>query len=79
MPYVLSFLEQGGFSIPEVEEKAEVKSNIDLIVQLKENKGISLTQLSEMTDICKASLSYYMRGIHPIPPERYEIIIAALR
>lgn len=79
LPYVLGFLEQAGFNIPKVQPPA-LTGPVDCseIERLMDERGISLTELSKLTNICKASLSYYKRGVHTPPRERYRIIIEAL-
>lgn len=79
LPYVLGFLEQAGFSIPKVTAPV-LTGPVDCteIERLMMERGITLTQLSKLTNICKASLSYYKRGICKPPVERYRIIIDAL-
>lgn len=81
LPYVLGFLEQAGFSIPEVTTPAPALDGpVDCteIQRLMDERGISVTELSKLTNICKASLSYYKRGIYKPNRERYRIIIDAL-
>lgn len=81
LPYVLGFLEQAGFNIPEVTTPPPADDGpIDctIIQQLMDAAGITQDELSRRTNICKASLSYYRRGIHKPPRERYQIIINAL-
>lgn len=81
LPYVLGFLEQAGFNIPEVTTPPPADDDpIDctLIQRLMDAAGITQDELSRRTNICKASLSYYRRGIHKPPRERYQIIINAL-
>jgi prophage antirepressor-like protein len=81
LPYVLGFLEQAGFNIPEVkpaDQPEPIAVNCAEIDRLMKLAGISQEELSRRTNICKASLSYYRRGIHNPPPDRYKIIIAAL-
>lgn len=79
LPYVLGFLEQAGFNIPKVQPPALTGPvNCSEIERLMDERGISLTELSKLTNICKASLSYYKRGVHTPPRERYQIIIEAL-
>lgn len=81
LPYVLGFLEQAGFSIPEVTTPAPADDGpIDctMIQKLMDAAGVTQDELSRRTNICKASLSYYRRGIHKPPRERYQIIINAL-
>lgn len=81
LPYVLGFLEQAGFSIPKVTTPAPALDGpVDCteIQRLMDERGISVTELSKLTNICKASLSYYKRGIYKPNRERYRIIIDAL-
>ena len=81
LPYVLGFLEQAGFNIPEVTTPAPALDGpVDCteIQRLMDERGISVTELSKLTNICKASLSYYKRGIYKPNRERYRIIIDAL-
>lgn len=83
LPYVLGFLEQAGFSIPEVTTPAPAPAldgpvDCTEIQRLMDERGISVTELSKLTNICKASLSYYKRGIYKPNRERYRIIIDAL-
>lgn len=81
LPYVLGFLEQAGFSIPEVTTPPPADDGpIDctMIQKLMDAAGVTQDELSRRTNICKASLSYYRRGIHKPPRERYQIIINAL-
>lgn len=81
LPYVLGFLEQAGFNIPEViipPPADDGPIDCTLIQKLMDTAGITQEELSRRTNICKASLSYYRRGIHKPPRERYQIIINAL-
>lgn len=81
LPYVLGFLEQAGFNIPEVTTPPPADDGpIDctMIQKLMDAAGITQDELSRRTNICKASLSYYRRGIHKPSRERYQIIINAL-
>ena len=81
LPYVLGFLEQAGFNIPEVTATPPALDGpVDCteIQRLMDERGISVTELSKLTNICKASLSYYKRGIYKPNCERYRIIIDAL-
>lgn len=81
LPYVLGFLEQAGFNIPEVTATPPALDGpVDCteIQRLMDERGISVTELSKLTNICKASLSYYKRGIYKPNRERYRIIIDAL-
>ena len=76
LPYV------AGFHIPTVqaEPQAALEGPIDcgLIQKLMDAAGISQEELSRRTNICKASLSCYRRGICKPSRERYQIIISAL-
>lgn len=82
LPYVLGFLEQAGFNIPEVTAPPPPADDgpIDctMIQKLMDAAGVTQEELSRRTNICKASLSYYRRGIYKPNRERYRIIIDAL-
>ena len=76
MPYVLSFLEQGGFSIPKVEQTAKEEIQDTELIDLL--NGFSLSELVEKLNICKSSLHYYRTGQHHPSEERRAYIFAAL-
>lgn len=77
MPYVLNFLEQAGFNIPKVEEQ---KKHDDLVQlsQMMRKSELSLCRISELTNICKGSLSAYLNCKSRPSPERYQILIQVL-
>ena len=82
LPYVLGFLEQAGFKIPEVEQvQAEQQDDgVDLerLSDMINRSSMSLNKLSELTNICKASLSYYKNRKCKPSPERYAVLIQIL-
>lgn len=82
LPYVLGFLEQAGFRIPEVEQvQAEQQDDgVDLerLSDMINRSSMSLNKLSELTNICKASLSYYKNRKCKPSPERYAVLIQIL-
>lgn len=82
LPYVLGFLEQAGFRIPEVEQVQEEQhgDGIDMerLSDMINRSSMSLNKLSEVTKICKASLSYYKNKKCKPSPERYAVLIQVL-
>ena len=83
LPYVLGFLEQAGFKIPQVEQvqQSAEQDNLvdaDLLSELICKSGLSLNKLSSLTNICKASLSYYKNKKCKPTPERYAVLIQVL-
>ncbi len=80
LPYVLGFLEQGGFKIPKVEQiMSQEKDFVDvqLLSDLLTNTTMTLKEISKLTNISKTSLSYKNRKNKP-SPERYAILIQIL-
>lgn len=83
LPYVLGFLEQAGFKIPQVEQvqqSAEQDNVVDveLLSRLICDSGLSLNKLSELTNVCRTSLYYYKNKKMKPTPERYAVLIQAL-
>lgn len=82
LPYVLGFLEQAGFVIPEVEkvqaEQQDDEMDLERLSDMINRSSMSLNKLSELTNICKASLSYYKNRKCKPSPERYAILIQVL-
>jgi len=83
LSYVLGFLKQAGFKIPEVEQaQKQLGQNDEVDVELLSNminrSSMSLNKLSELTNICKASLSYYKNRKCKPSPERYAVLIQVL-
>ena len=80
LPYVLNLLRQTGIELPEIEQDEKPDDGVDLVKlsNLIKNSGISLSRLSELTNISKASLSYYRNAKYKPSPERYAILIQVL-
>ena len=82
LPYVLGFLEQAGFKIPEVEQMQEKQPeegmDLERLSDMINRSSMSLNKLSELTNICKASLSYYKNRKCKPSPERYAVLIQVL-
>lgn len=75
LPYVLNFLEQAGFSVPEIQKPDTPKDDVDLVALLNQ---YTLDELYEKLSICRTSLYYYRKGIHDPQPKRRRFIIEAL-
>ena len=80
MPYVLGFLRQAGFSIPEVQE-ARTQLQTELMDVLEEafNRGFSSRQLGALTGIDYGAISGYRRGKHRPSETRARYIIRVVR
>jgi len=79
LPYVLGFLEKGGFDIPKVEE-AQVQ-NSDLAQVINEaisEHGLTVIQIGQMTGITREQIYRYKNGRIP-RGDRAEHIIQTLR
>ena len=76
LPYVINFLEQAGFYIPEVKSITSVPyPEVDIVELL--NK-YSLSELCRRLNLSKASLHYYRTGKYKPLPERRKFIIETL-
>lgn len=81
LPYVLGFLEQGGFQIPKVQDMAEELS-ILLVTVLNEainTHGLSVREIGRMTKLDPGTISSYRLGKHSPRPERAEYIIQVIQ
>lgn len=91
LPYLLSFLKDAGFNIPDVERPIPAPSPgkfdynrltnsefADMLAHLLAEKGMTQADLCKATNIGAPSISQYLKGIHKPAFERYTIIIEAL-
>lgn len=81
MPYVLGFLEQAGFSIPEIQNQREELSD-ELMIVLNEavtKHGFTARQLGALTGIDFGTISQYRRGRHRPSAERSRYIIHVVK
>lgn len=81
LPYVLGFLEQGGFKIPNVEQMISQEKDfvdVELLSDLLNSTTMTLREISQLTNISKTSLSYYKNCKNKPSPERYAILIQVL-
>lgn len=81
LPYVLGFLEQGGFKIPKVEQMMSQEKDfvdVQLLSDLLNSTTMTLKEISQLTNISKTSLSYYKNRKNKPSPERYAILIQVL-
>lgn len=92
LPYVLHFLEQGGFSTPKVEaaleegtrkpvrteeEIALQEAACDFLRKLRE-QGYTFAKIGEMTDVPRSKVCDYTSGKRRPSPERAQYIVDAL-
>ena len=91
LPYLLSFLKDAGFNIPDVERPIPAPTPgkfdynrltnsefADMLAHLLAEKGMTQADLCKATNIGAPSISQYLKGIHKPAFERYTIIIEAL-
>ena len=81
LPYVLGFLEQGGFSIPQLKSSGTGTLNgktglsLSQLLRKAQGCGVSLRQLEKLTGIQAAQLYRYKSGQKPHSPARVEYLI----
>lgn len=79
LPYVLGFLEKGGFEIPKVEAaKPEIPDLAQAINSAISEHGLTVVQIGELTGITREQIYRYKNGRIP-RGDRAERIIQALR
>ena len=91
LPYLLSFLKDAGFNIPDVERPIPAPTPgkfdynrltnsefADMLAHLLAEKGMTQADLCKATNIGAPSISQYLKGIHKPAFGRYTIIIEAL-
>ena len=81
MPYVLGFLRQAGFSVPEVQDRRrELGGELMQVLNEATNvHGFSTRQLGALTGIDFGTISAYRRGRHRPNETRAEYIIQVVR
>lgn len=79
LPYVLGFLEKGGFEIPKVEAaKPETPELAQVINCAISEHGLTVVQIGQLTGITREQIYRYKNGIMP-RGDRAEHIIRTLR
>lgn len=80
LPYVVNFLEQAGFCIPEVKSKMVTNRNIPYpdvdIVELL--KSYPISELCKRLGLAKSTVCYYRNGTYKPSDERRKFIIETL-
>jgi prophage antirepressor-like protein len=81
LPYVLGFLEQGGFSIPKVRDtRAEIVAQLsDVLNDAIVNHGMTVRQIGKMVGLDGGTISAYRRGKHHPKGDRAEYIIRVVQ
>lgn len=82
LPYVLGFLEQGGFSTPKVERycaELPAKAVAEAINDAIRNHGFTQTQICNLTGIDKVQIGRYRKGYCQPRPERAELIVKIIK
>lgn len=66
LPYVLSFLEKGGFEIPKIEEAKTQESELaQIIAQAIEDFGLTVIQIGQLIGVTRAQVYRYKNGSVP--------------
>lgn len=93
LPYVLHFLEVGGFSIPKIEQhedgrkRESIRTDEEIAIQeaacgflrkLRE-QGYTFAKIGQMTDVPRSKVCDYTHGVRKPSPERAQYIIDALK
>lgn len=82
LPYVLGFLEQGGFSTPQVERccaELPAQAVAGAINDAIQNHGFTQAQICHLTGIDKVQIGRYRRGRCQPRPERAELIVKIIK
>lgn len=78
LPYVINFLEQAGFYIPDVKAKATKQipyPNVDIVELLNR---YTISELCEKLGLAKSTICYYRNGTYKPLPDRRKFIIETL-
>lgn len=79
LPYVLGFLEKGGFDIPKVEAAKPPEPELAQVIRLAVGEyGLTMAQIGEMTGVTRMQIYRYKNGQQP-RGDRAERIIQVLR
>lgn len=79
LPYVLGFLEKGGWDVPEIEKPAFKRTPIAVVVnRTLEETGLSLRQLAKLTGLCPTTLCHYRNGQREPQGRNYDHVVNVL-
>lgn len=79
LPYVLGFLEKGGWEIPRVKDTPADRIPIAVVIsKVLEETGLSIQEIERRTGISRFAISRYKNGQRNPRPETYEYIVRRL-
>lgn len=79
LPYVLGFLEKGGWDVPKIEKPAFKRTPIAVVVnRTLEETGLSLRQLAKLTGLCPTTLCHYRNGQREPQGKNYDHVVNVL-
>ena len=79
LPYVLGFLEQGGFDIPKVEAVKPEKPELAQVINMAVGEyGLTVVQIGQLTGVTREQVYLYKNGAIP-RGDRAERMIQAIR
>ncbi len=79
LPYVLGFLEKGGWDVPKIEKPAFKRTPIAVVVnRTLEETGLSVRQLAKLTGLQHTTLSRYRNGEREPQGKTYDHVVNAL-
>lgn len=79
LPYVLGFLEKGGWDVPKIEKPAFKRTPIAVVVnRTLEETGLSLRQLAKLTGLCPTTLCHYRNGQREPQGRNYDHVVNVL-
>lgn len=81
LPYVLGFLEQGGFSVPRLQDQVEALPEQTVTAAINaaiKEHGFTVAQLCNLTGIDKVQMGRYRRGISRPKKERALFLVKVI-
>ena len=79
LPYVLGFLEKGGWDVPKIEKPVFKRTPIAIVVnRTLEETGLSLRQLAKLTGLCPTTLCHYRNGQREPQGKNYDHVVNVL-
>ena len=79
LPYVLGFLEKGGWDVPKIEKPAFKRTPIAIVVnRTLEETGLSLRKLAKLTGLCPTTLCHYRNGQREPQGKNYDHVVNVL-
>lgn len=79
LPYVLGFLEKGGWDVPKIEKPDFKRTPIAIVVnRTLEETGLSLRKLAKLTGLCPTTLCHYRNGQREPQGKNYDHVVNVL-